>query len=370
MRKVLVELQNVHKAYGENVVLKNISLTIEEGKFYTLLGPSGCGKTTILRLLAGFTDLTSGVIKLENLKLNKIPANKRPINTVFQDYALFPHMNVFDNIAFSLKLKKKPKKEIKEQVTKMLKLVRLEGFEERMIQEMSGGQQQRVAIARALINEPKILLLDEALSALDLKLRQEMQYELRALQQKLGITFVFVTHDQEEALALSDEIVVLNQGEVVQVGTPVDIYDEPINRFVAEFIGESNIIKGKMLADYKVQMAGKVFECVDGGIPFDEPVEVVIRPEDLITNEAGCGLVDVVVKSSLFKGVHYELQCVDSLQNHWLVHTTKKIEKGTTISLSFTPNDLHIMRLNESKEAFEQRLNEYTEMWNEDEKIN
>ena len=361
MKQPLVRLDKVQKVYGEQTILKNISLEFEAGKFYTLLGPSGCGKTTILRLLAGFTDLTSGAIYLEQKLMDKVPANKRPINTVFQDYALFPHMNVFDNVAFGLQMRKEKKEVIEQKVHEMLQLVRLADFAHRNINEMSGGQKQRVAIARALVNQPKILLLDEALSALDLKLRQEMQYELRALQKKLGITFIFVTHDQEEALAMSDEIIVLNKGEVVQIGSPVDIYDEPINKFVAEFIGESNIIAGEMVADYKVEMAGQIFDCVDGGIPHGEKVEVVIRPEDLIVEPVNQGKVNVTVESSLFKGVHYELQCHDELGNKWLVHTTKKVPLQTTISLSFTPNDLHIMRLNESKEAFEERLHQYTE---------
>lgn len=362
MTKPLVRVNNVCKVYENQTVLKNVSFDIEEGKFYTLLGPSGCGKTTLLRLLAGFTDVTSGEIELDGVTLNNLPANKRPINTVFQDYALFPHMTVYENVAFGLVVKKYKQSIIKDKVLEALKLVRLEGFENRSIDEMSGGQCQRVAIARALVNEPKILLLDEALSALDLKLRQQMQYELRNLQKKLGITFVFVTHDQEEALAMSDEIVVLNEGQVVQIGSPVDIYDEPINRFVAEFIGESNVIDGVMIDDYQVEFANQVFECVDGGIPKNEKVEVVIRPEDLIVSERKNGNIEVVVETSLFKGVHYEMICKDGFDNKWLVHTTKKVPIGIHISLSFTPYDLHIMRMNETKEDFEKRLQDYTEV--------
>lgn len=357
----MIEFHHVSKDYDGQHVLSDINLTIEEGKFYTLLGPSGCGKTTILRLLAGFSEVTRGEIILSGQKINDVPANKRPINTVFQDYALFPHMTVFENVAFGLKMKKWDKKHIEKKVTEALALVQLSGFEHRHIHEMSGGQRQRVAIARALVNEPKVLLLDEALSALDQKLRTAMQSELRQLQKKLGITFIFVTHDQEEALAMSDEIFILNEGHIVQSGTPVDIYDEPINRFVAEFIGESNIIDGIMRDDYKVELLGKVFDCVDGGMKKNESVEVVIRPEDLVVVSPNEGKINVTVESSLFRGVHYELNCVDDDHNHWMVHTTKKVLPHTKIGLFFAPEDIHVMRFNESEEEFDERLEHYTE---------
>lgn len=357
----MIRFDKVSKRYDDHTVLKEVDFSIEEGKFYTLLGPSGCGKTTILRLIAGFTEASSGDIYFNNQKINEVPANKRPVNTVFQDYALFPHMNVFENVAFGLKIKKRPKKEIEQRVKEALQLVQLSGFEQRGINEMSGGQRQRVAIARALVNEPKVLLLDEALSALDQKLRTQMQSDLRQLQQKLGITFIFVTHDQEEALAMSDEIFVMNEGHIVQSGSPVDIYDEPINRFVAEFIGESNIIEGVMLEDYKVQMLGKVFDCVDGGMRPSEPVEVVIRPEDLVVVPAQQGKLQVRVMDTLFRGVHYELMCQDLEGNEWKVHTTQKVLVNAEIGLLFGPEDIHIMRFNETEEEFDERLENYTE---------
>jgi len=263
--EIIVSFDQVEKKYDKESVLKSISFELEKGKFYTLLGPSGCGKSTILNLIAGFTTPTEGTILINGEETKNTPPNKRKVNTVFQDYALFPHMNVFDNVAFGLKMKKMNKQDISKKVSDVLKLVRLAGFEERGIAEMSGGQKQRVAIARALVNEPDMLLLDEPLSALDLKLRTDMQYELRELQRRLGITFLFVTHDQEEALAMSDEIMVMKEGEIIQTGTPNDIYDEPINRYVADFIGESNIVEGRMVEDYVVSFAGKRFACVDGG---------------------------------------------------------------------------------------------------------
>ncbi|HIZ54514.1 MAG TPA: ABC transporter ATP-binding protein [Candidatus Enterococcus avicola] len=361
MRKPIISFTDVVKRFDDDVILKGVNFEIEEGKFYTLLGPSGCGKTTILRIIAGFSEATEGDVYFEGKRINDVPANQRQVNTVFQDYALFPHMNVFENVAFGLKIKKLPKNKIQEKVKEALRLVRLGGYENREISEMSGGQRQRVAIARAIVNEPKVLLLDEPLSALDLKLRTDMQYELRELQQRLGITFIFVTHDQEEALAMSDEIFVLNHGEIIQSGTPVDIYDEPINKFVADFIGESNIIKGTMIEDYLVEIVGKQFECVDGGMRPNEPVEIVIRPEDLSLTTVDKGKLVVRVDTQLFRGVHYEIICYDQDGNEWMVHSTRKAVEGSQVGLFFEPEDIHVMRFNESEEDFDARLESYEE---------
>ena len=361
MGKPIISFTDVVKRYDDETVLKGVSFEIEEGKFYTLLGPSGCGKTTILRIIAGFSEASEGDVYFEGKRINDVPANQRQVNTVFKDYALFPHMNVFENVAFSLKIKKLPKNQIKEKVEEALRLVRLAGYENREISEMSGGQRQRVAIARAIVNEPKVLLLDEPLSALDLKLRTDMQYELRELQQRLGITFIFVTHDQEEALAMSDEIFVINQGEIVQSGTPVDIYDEPINNFVADFIGESNIIKATMIDDYLIEIVGKQFECVDGGMRKNEPVEIVIRPEDLSLTTVEQGKLVARVDTQLFRGVHYEIICYDAEGNEWMVHSTRKAQGGIEVGLFFEPEDIHVMRFNESEEDFDARLESYEE---------
>ncbi|CAM3230892.1 ABC transporter ATP-binding protein [Vagococcus fessus] len=361
MGESIIVFDQVKKSYNDTTVLNNVSFEIEQGKFYTLLGPSGCGKTTILRLIAGFIEASEGEILLEGKRVNDIPANKRKVNTVFQDYALFPHMNVFDNVAFGLTIKKVPKDKIEAKVKEVLKLVQLSGFEDREITEMSGGQRQRVAIARALANEPEVLLLDEPLSALDLKLRTDMQYELRELQKRLGITFIFVTHDQEEALAMSDEIFVLNKGKIVQSGTPVDIYDEPINRFVADFIGESNIVKGNMLEDNLVQFVGKTFECVDGGMRPNEAIDVMIRPEDLTLTPVEKGKLIIKVDSQLFRGVHYEIVGLDAEGNEWVVHSTRKAKEGSQVGLFFEPEDIHVMRYNESEEEFDARLESYEE---------
>ena len=361
MGKPIISFDQVVKRYDDETVLKKVSFEIEQGKFYTLLGPSGCGKTTILRIIAGFTEATEGDIYFEGKRLNDLPANKRQVNTVFQDYALFPHMNVFDNVAFGLKIKKMSKSDIEKKVKDALRMVQLPGYEKREISEMSGGQRQRVAIARAIVNEPKVLLLDEPLSALDLKLRTDMQYELRDLQQRLGITFIFVTHHQEEALAMSDEIFVMNKGKIVQSGTPVDIYDEPINHFVADFVGESNIVDGVMIEDNLVEFVGKQFECVDGGMRLNEPVEVVLRPEDLTITTPDKGKLVVTVDTQLFRGVHYEIICYDEQQNEWMVHSTKKAKEGSKVGLAFEPEDIHVMRFNESEEEFDARLDSYEE---------
>ena len=361
MKNKIISFENVSKQFDDETVLNKVSFTIEQGKFYTLLGPSGCGKTTILRILAGFSEASEGDIYFDGKRINDIPANKRQVNTVFQDYALFPHMNVFDNVAFGLKIKKIPKKDIEKKVKSALRMVQLPGYENREITEMSGGQRQRVAIARAIINEPKVLLLDEPLSALDLKLRTDMQFELRELQQRLGITFIFVTHDQEEALAMSDEIFVLNKGRIVQSGTPVDIYDEPINHFVADFVGESNIINGTMVQDNLVSFGGKEFECVDSGIRSNESVEVVLRPEDLTITVPEKGKIVVTIGTQLFRGVHYEIACYDDHQNEWTVHSTRMAKEGERVGLDFDPEDIHVMRFNESEADFDARLESYEE---------
>ncbi|GGN93919.1 spermidine/putrescine import ATP-binding protein PotA [Saccharibacillus kuerlensis] len=350
------------KTYEDGLtVLKNIDFEIERGKFYTLLGPSGCGKTTILRMIAGFMEPTGGSIYLGGRVINKVPPEKRQVNTVFQDYALFPHLNVFENVAFGLRIKKMKKDVIAAKVTEALNMVNLDGYENRAITEMSGGQRQRVAIARAIINEPEVLLLDEPLSALDLKLRTEMQYVLRELQQRLGITFIFVTHDQEEALAMSDYIFVMNEGRIEQSGTPNDIYDEPINRFVADFIGESNIVPGVMIEDYLVEFNGKRFECVDAGLRPNEPIEIVVRPEDLEITTHEAGKLKVRVDSQLFRGVHYEISCYDESGQEWLVHSTKRAEVGAQIGLTFDPEAIHVMRFGETEEEYDRRLEAYEE---------
>lgn len=363
MSKTIIEFKNVSKTYADTdtTVLKDISFELEEGKFYTLLGASGSGKSTILNIIAGLLDATDGDVILDNRRINDLPANKRNVHTIFQSYALFPNMNVFDNVAFALKIKGVDKKEIAKRVSESLKLVRLDGFEKRSITKLSGGQKQRVAIARAIIDRPKVLLLDESLSALDMKLRKDMQYELRELQQSLGITFIFVTHDQEEALAMSDWVFIMNEGEIVQSGTPTDIYDEPINHFVADFIGESNILNGRMIEDYLVEFNGQKFEAVDGGMRKNEPIEVVIRPEDIWFTLPDEGKFNVKVDTQLFRGVHYEIVAYDEFNNEWLIHSTHKAIVGETVGLDFDPEAIHIMRLNETEEEFDARIEEYVE---------
>lgn len=359
MNQPIIELSNVSKHYGDQPVLKNINLKLNQGDFYTLLGPSGCGKTTILQIIAGFTQPSSGQVLFNGKPINDLPANKRQLNTVFQDYALFPNMSVFDNIAYGLKIHKTPQTEMVDRVQEALHLVQLDDFGNREIAELSGGQRQRIAIARAVVNRPQVLLLDEPLSALDAKLRKDMQYELRELQQSLGITFLFVTHDQEEALAMSDDIFVMNKGEILQEGDPVDIYDEPINHFVANFIGESNIIPGKMVADYQVAFLGHQFECSDAGMYPNEPVEVVIRPEDLVITPAAEGKIQVKVATQLFRGDHYEIIAFDQQDNEWLIHSTNATEDDAVVGLQFGPTDMHVMRYNETEATYNQRLDSY-----------
>ena len=354
-----VVLDGVSKFYDDEQILKSVDLKLEKGKFYTLLGPSGCGKTTILNIIAGFLEANSGEVYINGENVKDVPASKRTVNTVFQNYSLFPHMNVYDNVAFGLKIKKIDKKIIRKEVKKALDMVNLSGFEKREVGQMSGGQKQRVAIARALVNKPDVLLLDEPLSALDMKLRKSMQVLLRDLQWELGITFVFVTHDQEEALAMSDWIFVMDKGKIVQQGPPTDIYDEPINRYVAEFIGESNILEAKMIDDYKVEFAGKVFDCSDAGINKNEKVEVVIRPEDI--SLVGLDQADIVVNidNILFRGVFNELICFDKSDFRWKIHTTRVFEEGQDVGISIGAEDIHVMRFNESEDDFDKRIEMY-----------
>jgi len=340
--KELIRFENIVKEFDGTLVLKSINLSIEANEFVTLLGPSGCGKTTLLRILGGFLEQTEGKVYFDNIEISGLPPYKREINTVFQRYALFPHLNVYDNIAFGLRIKKTNEAVVKQKVEKMLELVNLEGYQSRAVTQLSGGQQQRIAIARALVNEPMVLLLDEPLGALDLKLRKEMQHELKKLQKEVGITFIYVTHDQEEALTMSDKIVVMNHGEIQQIGTPTDIYNEPGNRFVADFIGESNIIEGTMIKDYRVEFDGKVFECVDYGFDENEPIEVVLRPEDMDIVDKKKGKITGIVRSILFKGVHYEI-IVDTPQRSYLIHTTDNSEIGKEVGLDFWPEDIHVM---------------------------
>ena len=364
--KKLIEIKDLTKEFNGNIVLKGISLDIYENEFVTLLGPSGCGKTTTLRIIGGFEEATSGTVLFDSKNLLDIPPYERLTNTVFQHYALFPHMDVYDNVAYGLRIKEhislfkrlknnlkeknkeilKSKKQIEEEikvrVLKLISLVGLEGYEHRNISKLSGGQQQRVAIARALVNEPKVLLLDESLGALDLKLRQEMEYELKKIQRNLGITFIFVTHDQEEALTMSDKVVVMNNGEIQQVGTPIDVYNEPANRFVANFIGKSNIIDGIMIKDLLCSFDGKEFECVDKGFKDNENVDIVIRPEDIDIVKKDEGFFNGIVISEIFKGVHYEIH-VQTENRDFLIHTTDYHGVNEEVGLIFTPDDIHIM---------------------------
>ena len=341
--KKIIELKNITKSFDGESVLNDISLYINDNEFITLLGPSGCGKTTLLRMIGGFEHPDEGDILFLGERINDVPPHKRHVNTVFQKYALFPHMNVFENVAFPLRERKVPKKEIESKVKEMLDLVMLGNFANRSVTSLSGGQQQRVAIARALINHPRVLLLDEPLGALDLKLRKDMQQELKKIQQSTGITFVFVTHDQEEALSMSDTIVVLNEGKIQQIGTPIDIYNEPVNAFVADFIGESNIIDGVMLENYKVSFSGHTFECLDKGFAVNEPVDVVVRPEDVDIVPVEKGMLSGVVTQVTFMGVHNEI-IVDIGGFKWMIQTTSHVNVDERIGISLVPDAIHIMK--------------------------
>ena len=350
-KEILISLRGVSKAFDGETILDNISLDIHDKEFVTLLGPSGCGKTTTLRIIGGFETADSGEVFFDGKEISQVPPYRRLVNTVFQKYALFPHLNVYENVAFGLRLKKTPEEEIKQKVQEMLAMVNLKGFERRRVTTLSGGQQQRVAIARALINHPGVLLLDEPLGALDLKLRKDMQTELKKIQRATGITFIYVTHDQEEALSMSDVVVVMSGGHIQQIGSPVDIYNEPVNAFVADFIGESNIVDGLMLADQKVRFSGHTFECLDGGFAKNEPVDVVIRPEDVDIVPADKGMLNGVVSSVTFKGDYYEI-IVDVNGFKWMLETSDYAAPDTTIGLYIEPEAIHVMKKSEFSGQF------------------
>ncbi len=343
---MIIDLKNISVSFDGQPILKDLNLYIRDGEFITLLGPSGCGKTTTLRIIAGFLEPDSGEVIFEGKVINGVPAYKRQVNTIFQRYALFPHLNVYENIAFGLRLKKMKEKDIQAKVSEMLTLVNLKGFGSRKIDSLSGGQQQRVAIARALAVDPRVVLLDEPLGALDLKLRKDMQVELKNIQQRLGITFIYVTHDQEEALSMSDTIVVMDNGKIQQIGTPTDIYNEPKNAFVADFIGESNILDGIMHSDFSVEFQGMKFQCVDKGFGKDEPVDVVVRPEDVDIVPPEEGMLKGVVTSVTFKGVHYEI-IVDIDGFKWMVQTTEYSAVGDKIGISIKPDEIQVMKKSE-----------------------
>lgn len=343
MAQPLIDLVNISKSFDGTMVLDDLNLAVKENTFVTLLGPSGCGKTTTLRIIGGFETADTGKVIFDGMDIGKIPPNKRQLNTVFQKYALFTHMNIAENIAFGLKIKNKPKAYIEDKIKYALKLVNLDGYEKRTVDSLSGGQQQRIAIARAIVNEPRVLLLDEPLGALDLKLRQDMQYELIRLKNELGITFVYVTHDQEEALTMSDTIVVMNQGYIQQMGSPEQIYNEPENAFVADFIGESNIVHGTMVRDELVEILGARFVCVDKGFGNNKPVDVVIRPEDIDLVKPEDGTLQGVVTHLIFKGVHYEMEVTTPDGFEWLVHSTDMFPVGQQVGIHVEPFEIQIM---------------------------
>ena len=351
MSKELIRLVNCQMAFDDEIVLDDINLYFNDKEFLTLLGPSGCGKTTTLRIIGGFIKPTGGDVLFDGERINDVPPHKRKVNTVFQKYALFPHLDVYENVAFGLRLAKLPEQEIDDRVTEMLEIVSLKGFENRKVSQLSGGQQQRVAIARALVNRPKVLLLDEPLGALDLRLRKDMQNELKRIQQAMGITFIYVTHDQEEALSMSDTVVVMDKGRIQQIGTPEDIYNEPKNAFVADFIGESNILDGVMLEDRLVKFFGRKFKCVDAGFEKNEPVDVVIRPEDIDIVAPDDGHLCGTVTSVTFKGVHYDT-IVDFKGFKWLIQTTDFYDVGSYIGIRLEPEDIHIMHKSEYSGQF------------------
>lgn len=358
MNKVLIDLKNISKSFDDQLVLDDLNLYIRENEFLTLLGPSGCGKTTTLRILGGFETPDKGYVIFDDKDITKLPPNKRQLNTVFQRYALFPHMTIAENIAFGLKIKGKSKSYIDDKIKYALKLVNLDGYEHRMPDSLSGGQQQRIAIARAIVNEPKVLLLDEPLGALDLKLRQDMQYELIRLKNELGITFIYVTHDQEEALTMSDTIVVMNQGYIQQIGSPEKIYNEPENAFVADFIGDSNIISSLMVEDKLVNILGVNFPCVDTGFGNNKPVDVVIRPEDVVlSTDLSKGRVKGVVSHLIFKGVHYEMEVMAN-GFEWLVHSTGMFPVGTEVNIDVDPFNIQIMNKPASEDEEAVKLDE------------
>ena len=345
MAKKIIEIKNVSKSFGDKDVLKDINLYINQGEFLTLLGPSGCGKTTLLRMIAGFLQPDSGSILLDGKDLEGTSPYERPLNTVFQRYALFPHLDVYDNIAFGLKLKKVPQEEIDKRVRRVLKLVAMSDYEDRDVETLSGGQQQRIAIARAIVNQPKVLLLDEPLAALDLKMRKDMQIELKEMHKQLGITFIYVTHDQEEALTLSDTVVVMNEGRIQQIGTPTDIYNEPVNSFVADFIGESNILNGTMIKDRRVSFIGHDFDCVDEGFGENVPVDVVVRPEDIyFTNDPARTQFTAKVKSCTFKGVHYEMFVDSDTGNELMIQDYDPYPVDSIVNLYVEPDDIQVMK--------------------------
>ncbi len=347
----IIKLQNISKKFEDEVILDSINLSIKDKEFMTFLGPSGCGKTTTLRIIAGFLEADSGQVIFEGKDINSLPPHKRQVNTIFQRYALFPHLNVYDNIAFGLRIKKMKEKDIAKKVGEMLELVNLKGFQKRDISSLSGGQQQRVAIARALAVEPRVLLLDEPLGALDLKLRKDMQVELKNIQKRMGITFIYVTHDQQEALSMSDTVVVMNDGKIQQIGTPIDIYNEPKNAFVADFIGESNILDGVMLDDFKAKFSGAIFQCLDKGFAVNESVDIVVRPEDVDVVPYGEGTISGVITSNTFKGVHFEM-IVDIDNFKWMIQTTDYYPVGTKIGIQIEPDAIHVMKKSEYSGMF------------------